>query len=199
MTRLTSTTPAASASSSTSRGASRTHRPGRDPGPPQPRASRRVRLREEHRRRRRHPDADAPPVLRRGGGPPGHQAARRRPVRRRRPSSCRQMREPRRVRASMEEVDPAPRARSSSAGATVPTDNSMLGPTAKASQPVMRQVFIGREGRGSRHRPDDLAFERKLYVIRRVGAATSASRTCRGGPTSTSAACRRGPWSTRAC
>jgi glutamate synthase (NADPH) large chain len=46
----------------------------------------------------------------------------------------------------------------------VPTDNAALGPTAKASQPVIRQIFIGRG--------DDLAadaaFERKLYVIRRL-------------------------------
>jgi len=49
----------------------------------------------------------------------------------------------------------------------VPTDNSMLGPTARAGQPDIRMVFIG-------YRPnpadadDGLAFERKLYVIRRV-------------------------------
>src|SRR2546421_12664008 len=46
----------------------------------------------------------------------------------------------------------------------VPTDNAALGPTAKASQPVIRQIFIGR---GAEVR-DDAAFERKLYVIRRL-------------------------------
>ena len=46
---------------------------------------------------------------------------------------------------------------------TVPTDNSKLGETAKASEPFMRQIFIGR-GPGL---ADDLAFERKLYVIRK--------------------------------
>jgi glutamate synthase (ferredoxin) len=45
----------------------------------------------------------------------------------------------------------------------VPTDDSMIGPTARASEPVVRQVFIGR----SAAVPDDLAFERKLFVIRR--------------------------------
>jgi glutamate synthase (NADPH) large chain len=45
----------------------------------------------------------------------------------------------------------------------VPTDNSMIGQTAKKTEPVMRQIFIGR-GEGL---ADDLAFERKLYVIRR--------------------------------
>ncbi len=45
---------------------------------------------------------------------------------------------------------------------TVPTDNSMLGDTAKSAEPFMRQIFIGRaEGL------DDAAFERKLYVIRK--------------------------------
>ncbi len=47
----------------------------------------------------------------------------------------------------------------------VPTDNSSLGPTAKSGQPVVRQVFIGyRRDAGPR---DGLAFERKLFVIRR--------------------------------
>jgi glutamate synthase (ferredoxin) len=47
---------------------------------------------------------------------------------------------------------------------TVPTDNRSLGPTAQASQPVIRQLFVGR---GDALATDDLAFERKLYVIRR--------------------------------
>ena len=46
---------------------------------------------------------------------------------------------------------------------TVPTDNETLGPTARASQPIIRQLFIGRE----ESLPDDLAFERKLCVIRK--------------------------------
>ena len=45
----------------------------------------------------------------------------------------------------------------------VPTDNLYLGDTAKASEPFVRQVFIGRNP----DIKDDLAFERKLYVIRR--------------------------------
>ncbi|MGH7928088.1 MAG: glutamate synthase subunit alpha, partial [Candidatus Binatia bacterium] len=45
----------------------------------------------------------------------------------------------------------------------VPTDNLYLGETAKASEPFVRQVFIGRGADVK----DDLAFERKLYVIRR--------------------------------
>src|SRR5262249_14614851 len=49
---------------------------------------------------------------------------------------------------------------------TVPTNNSSLGATAKASEPFVRQVFIAR-GRGLK---DDMAFERKLYVIRKRSA-----------------------------
>ncbi|MGD0018059.1 MAG: glutamate synthase large subunit [Candidatus Limnocylindrales bacterium] len=46
----------------------------------------------------------------------------------------------------------------------VPTDNADLGASAKASQPLIRQVFIDRpEGM-----VEDLAFERKLYVLRRL-------------------------------
>ena len=46
---------------------------------------------------------------------------------------------------------------------TVPTDNKMLGDTARACEPFMRQVFIARG-------PDtktEAEFERKLYVIRK--------------------------------
>jgi glutamate synthase (ferredoxin) len=46
----------------------------------------------------------------------------------------------------------------------IPTDNSSLGKTAQASEPFMMQVFIGRNPAIK----DDLAFERKLYVIRKV-------------------------------
>ncbi len=46
---------------------------------------------------------------------------------------------------------------------TVKTDNSMIGETAKSAEPFMRQVFIGRGAEPI----DDLAFERKLYVVRK--------------------------------
>src|SRR5882724_7359185 len=46
---------------------------------------------------------------------------------------------------------------------TVPTDNASLGATAKASEPFVRQVVIAR----GRSLKDDMAFERKLYVIRK--------------------------------
>src|SRR5262245_6162482 len=46
---------------------------------------------------------------------------------------------------------------------TVPTDNRDLGLTAKASEPNIRQVFVER----NEALTDDMAFERKLYVIRK--------------------------------
>src|SRR5438270_7848705 len=46
---------------------------------------------------------------------------------------------------------------------TVPTSNVTLGNTARAAEPMMRQLFIGR----NKKLADDMAFERKLYVIRR--------------------------------
>jgi glutamate synthase (ferredoxin) len=46
----------------------------------------------------------------------------------------------------------------------IPTDNSSLGNGAKNSEPFMMQVFVGRNPTLK----DDAAFERKLYVIRKV-------------------------------
>ncbi len=46
----------------------------------------------------------------------------------------------------------------------VPTDNSSLGATAVAAEPDMFHVFIGR----GEHIPDLDAFERRLFVIRRL-------------------------------
>jgi len=46
---------------------------------------------------------------------------------------------------------------------TVPTDNSMIGATAKATEPMFRQCFIGR----SRRIADDQEFERRLFIIRK--------------------------------
>jgi glutamate synthase domain-containing protein 2/glutamate synthase domain-containing protein 1/glutamate synthase domain-containing protein 3 len=46
---------------------------------------------------------------------------------------------------------------------TVPTDNRSLGETARGCEPFFRQIFIGR----SSDLTDPMAFERKLYVIRK--------------------------------
>lgn len=46
---------------------------------------------------------------------------------------------------------------------TVPTDDSLLGETAKSCQPLIRQIFVGK----SAGIQDPEAFDRKLYVIRK--------------------------------
>ncbi|MFN0069108.1 MAG: glutamate synthase large subunit [Limisphaerales bacterium] len=51
---------------------------------------------------------------------------------------------------------------------TVPTDNSSLGATAVATEPSVRQCFIGRNRRVA----DIAEFERRLYVIRKRAAAS---------------------------
>ncbi|MEO5966403.1 MAG: glutamate synthase large subunit, partial [Candidatus Limnocylindrales bacterium] len=51
----------------------------------------------------------------------------------------------------------------------VPTDPTGLGDSAQGSQPVIAQAFIGRPaGLGLTPEDDDLAFERRLYVARRL-------------------------------
>ena len=47
---------------------------------------------------------------------------------------------------------------------TVPTNDGTLGATARSVEPVVRQIFVGR----SEQITNDLAFERKLYVIRQL-------------------------------
>jgi len=58
----------------------------------------------------------------------------------------------------------------------VPTCSATLGGAAQASEPAVRQVFIGRSG----DLRDDQAFERKLYVIRK--RAESALRHAEWAP-----------------
>jgi glutamate synthase (ferredoxin) len=50
---------------------------------------------------------------------------------------------------------------------TVPTNGTGLGKTARLGEPVVRQVFIGCNAKALPCR-DELAFERKLYVIRKM-------------------------------
>ena len=66
----------------------------------------------------------------------------------------------------------------------VPIDEAHVGETANASRPHIRQVFVGA---GPAHEDDQDAFERKLYVIRRIVelaagpdfyASSFSSRTC---------------------
>jgi len=61
---------------------------------------------------------------------------------------------------------------------TVPVDNASLGEAAKSAEPFVRQLLIGKGG-AAQIQDDELAFERKLYVIRkrteRAWAELSAS------------------------
>ena len=50
----------------------------------------------------------------------------------------------------------------------IPTDHSSLGNSAKKSEPFMMQLFIGRNAAIK----DDAAFERKLFVIRKIAEQT---------------------------
>jgi glutamate synthase domain-containing protein 2/glutamate synthase domain-containing protein 1/glutamate synthase domain-containing protein 3 len=51
----------------------------------------------------------------------------------------------------------------------VPTDNALVGPTARMSEPAIRQIFIGMSpGSPAVTFSDPLGFERKLYVIRKL-------------------------------
>ncbi len=63
---------------------------------------------------------------------------------------------------------------------TVPTDNRSLGATAQASQPFIRQVFIKR----SRDIEDEMAFERKLFVIRKLAEKSIRFSDIQSGCTS---------------
>jgi len=60
---------------------------------------------------------------------------------------------------------------------TVPTEHSSLGETAIASEPIVRQVFIARPNGLA----DDLAFERKLYVIRKLAERGIRAAGIQGG------------------
>jgi glutamate synthase (ferredoxin) len=60
---------------------------------------------------------------------------------------------------------------------TVPTEHSSLGETAIASEPIVRQVFIARPDGLA----DDLAFERKLYVIRKLAERGIRAAGIQGG------------------
>src|SRR5688500_6206563 len=59
---------------------------------------------------------------------------------------------------------------------TLPTNNTMLGETAKSCEPFMRQVFIGRNPAIG----DAMHFERKLYVIRKRAYSEIRTSTLEG-------------------
>jgi glutamate synthase (ferredoxin) len=60
---------------------------------------------------------------------------------------------------------------------TVPTRNETLGATARASEPVVQQAFVRRNTKLT----DELAFERKLYVIRKRASRAIRYGAVKGG------------------
>ncbi len=62
---------------------------------------------------------------------------------------------------------------------TVPCNNSMLGDTAKSCEPYMRMVFIARSATHGAD-TDEMAFERKLYVIRKRAYSEIRASTIEG-------------------
>ena len=133
-------------------------------GPDQPRAPRRLRLRGEHRRRRRHPDPDA----------------RRVPAR---PSCRSRCPTPARYGAGLVFLPHDERDRETVKALIgriadeegqrllgwrdVPTDDSLVGPSARAAEPVLRAGVHRRRAAASLAPTRALRFERKLYVIRK--------------------------------
>ena len=78
----------------------------------------------------------------------------------------------------------------------VPVEPEHTGRVAGACRPTVRQLFVGAAESLSGDYPEGTmqdAFERKLYVIRRV------CELARRGPVSTSRRARRGPSTTRGC
>jgi len=62
---------------------------------------------------------------------------------------------------------------------TVPVDNTSLGETARSCEPTIRQVLVGRNPATS----DVMAFERKLYVIRKRAYSVIRTSTMDGAET----------------
>src|SRR6185436_16207810 len=60
---------------------------------------------------------------------------------------------------------------------TVPSNDKTLGASAVAAEPLVRQFFIGRSSKLQ----DDMAFERKLYVIRKLAEARIRYSGWKGG------------------
>ena len=111
-----------------------------------------------------HPDAR--PVPPQGRTP--FALPRRRRVRRRAGVPAARAQRPRRASSSCSSDSSPRKASGCSAGATCRPTTREVGPSAVAVEPVIKQVFIGRDPRAlARRRRARCAFERKLYVIRK--------------------------------
>ena len=147
-------------------------------------------------RRRRHPHPDAPRVPGPRVRPARHRASRPRPLRRRPGLPAARSRPGGDLPRASSSRSSARRARPCSAGATCPPTTRPIGPSARAAEPVMRQVFIGR-GAG-RARPERLRAQ-ALRDPQARRARRRAAATSRSGSTSTSRASPPTRSSTRAC
>ena len=148
----------------------RHRRPGAA-GAAQPRAPRRLRLREEHRRRRRHPRADAPRLPRRRVRRGGHHAARAGELRRRHGLPA--------------DATPASRRRCEEIVERTAAEEGLRLPRLARRPDRQRPARRHRARRRSRSSArcsspaptpieDDLAFERKLYVAAPPGRERGA-------------------------
>ena len=164
--------------------------------PRQPRAPRRRGRRPARRRRRRHPHPD-PARLPQGRMQEARlHAARARPLRRRphlhaaATSACA------RTASACGRASSARRAWSCSAGARCRSTTRRLSEMVKATEPVHRQVFIGRPS--SDPRPGRLRA--RLYPDRARSSPTRSSRPTRTATSATTRCrCRAARSSTRAC
>ncbi len=193
-----STTPAASGSSWTCRAPAPTAIV-RDAltGARQPRAPRRGRLGEEHRRRRRPARSRSRTrFLTAVAADAGIGLPRRGRLRRRHGLPAAGQGEPRRLRADSSSASLAEEGLRLLGWRDVPTDPTGLGDSAKASQPVIRQVFVDRP-RAARRRPRLRAQAlRRPPAGREDGLALVDPAT---RPTSTSPRSAAGRSSTRGC
>ena len=169
---------------------------GRARHPREPRAPRCRRRRPARRRRRGHPDPDPARV-------PREEMPRRSRSSCRSPatmpsaiSSCRRTSGCARTASACGRASSARRASSSSAGARCRSTTRRLSEMVKATEPVHRQIFIGRP----KAMKDQDEFERRLYLIRKVVSNAHLLRL--QGPRHRPlhrVACRAARWSTRAC
>ena len=154
----------------------------------QPGAPRRLRLRDEHRRRRRHPDADAARLPGAASATGSASACRRRATTASAASSCRPTPPTAaRVEELFEQIV-REEGQTFLGWRDVPVDHSPLGQTARAAEPVIRQVFIGRGAAAGPARRPGLRAQALRHPQprreRRPRSRTSASAGC-----STSLAC----------
>ena len=115
---------------------------GKPSGSDQPAAPRRQGMRSQHGRRRRNHDADSARVLQSRSSEAGHQPARTRPLRRRDGVPAPRSAVPAALRRTLRAAAVDRTGQQVLGWRDVPTNNSQIGNSAKAVEPVFRQMFI---------------------------------------------------------